>query len=136
MERRWLARLFEYATQRESGAHTAAKERPGVEYVSVSIFVARPVATSIIHRLRWLSSRVRRLPSGDHVMAEKKAGPGSAMARGFTRPSWSPIMSWYSPLATESQATCPPLGAHAGPRSCAPELCVRLRESPFSLGTV
>src|SRR6185503_4101599 len=77
-----------------------------------------------------------RLPSGDHVARLKNAVDGNEIARAGVTPVGSPIMSWYSPLASENHATCAPSGDHTGPRSCAPGLWVRLRKSPFSAGTV
>ena len=69
-------------------------------------------------------------------VGEVRARPGSAIARGLLSPDWSAIMSWCSPLASESHASCAPSGDHAGFRSCAPGDFVRLRQSPLSVGTV
>src|SRR5262245_22275973 len=82
--RRWLSSPFEYAIQRESDDHVGWSDRPGSAYVSLSSFVDLPVAGSITHTLRWLSSNERCLPSGDHSSDEKNAADGSAIARGFS----------------------------------------------------
>jgi hypothetical protein len=61
--------------------------------VSVSSFTAAPLATSIAHSARWLSSSSSCLPSGDHTGAKKKAFDGNAIARGLLTPVCSAIIS-------------------------------------------
>src|SRR5215470_2791690 len=46
------------------------------------------------------------------------------------------MCSSYSPQSSEKYAMDLPSGDHTGDRSCAPTVLVRLRESPFSAGTV
>jgi hypothetical protein len=65
-----LLRFFEYAIHRESGDHTGSIDRLGSLNVSESIFVALPLATSIVHRFRWLSWKSSCLQSGDHASSE------------------------------------------------------------------
>ena len=77
----------------------------------------------MVQRLRWLSSSSSSLPSGDQAGAEKNAFEGSGIARGLVTPVCSPIISWYSPLASESHAMLGAVGrphrvaiVHAGAR--------------------
>ena len=83
-----------------------------------------------------MSSSRSSAPSRDHTGTEKKAFDGNVIAFGCVAPVCSPIINWYSPLASESHAMRVPSGDHTGLRSCTPLLCVRLRAVPFSAGTV
>ena len=80
--------------------------------------------------------KARCSESGDQVGVKKKVGLGMTISRGACMPSWAPIMRRYSPDASENQEMWRPSGDHAGARSAAPEVRVRLRQSPSSAGTV
>ena len=124
--------VFRISDPLESEDQLAVNCRIGSGYSSVSIFVEPPVAylspTSCHGCLRADVSAIGR-PAW---CSKKRSMACIVRARNAKR---VPIINWYSPLASESQL----YALHRAPKRdcdrCAPELCVRFRKSPFSVGT-
>src|SRR5438128_5239689 len=133
MRLKLLAAGLAYAIQRESPDHAKSRISP---YSLLSTRVSLPPSTSHHHSARVLSENASFFESGDQRGAKRNVLPPFVTWRSGVRPSLPTTCSSYSPLASERNAIHLPSGDHAGSRSRAAGVWVRLRTSPCSAGTV
>ncbi len=94
------------------------------------------VATSTHWIVPLASLSAIDLPSGDQSGPWRRRVPPLVSCSGSPLPSWFSSQSSSSPVRSEMNAMRAPSGDQRASRSCAPELCVRLRVVPFSIGTL
>jgi hypothetical protein len=77
-----------------------------------------------------------RLPSGAQRSPLRRRSPSLVKGSGALEPSCATSQISSSPDWSEMNAIFAPSGDHSAPRSWKPEVCVRLRVGPFSIGAL